>query len=109
MPSLRESQDLFHFRSSRAATHLVEKLFGMGMPSKDAIGRLRPRHTFFGRRVLGTIQPGFPSSAAEELGDTIDRSELLNQTHDATSLVKAQGDLLIDAGIFNGDLVLVGL
>lgn len=107
MPSVREIQALFHFRSPRAAAKVVEKLLREGTVGKDDTGRLLPGRGFFSLRVLGNIQAGFPSPAEEELGDTIDLNDLLIQNHEATYLVKAQGDSMIDAGIFDGDLVLV--
>jgi len=107
MPSIREIQALFCFRSPRAAAKLVEKLIGVSMLAKDDTGRLLPGRAFLGLRLLGNIHAGFPSPAEEELGDTIDLNDLLIQNPDATYLVKAQGDSMIDAGIFNGDLVLV--
>ena len=107
MPSVREVQHLLQFRSPRAAAKLIEKLVQAGRLAKDATGRLLPTRHFFALRVLGNIQAGFPSPAEEELGDTIDLNELLIQNHDATYMVKAQGDSMIEAGIFDGDLVLV--
>ena len=107
MPSVREVQTLFRFRSSRAAAKLVDKLVREGRVEKDATGRLIASRSFFALRVLGNIQAGFPSPAEEELSDTIDLNKLLIQNHEATYIVKAQGDSMIDAGIFNGDLVLV--
>jgi SOS regulatory protein LexA len=107
MPSFREIQRLFLFQSPRSATKLVEKLLTMGIVGKDARGKLLPGRGFFTLRLLGNIQAGFPSPAEEELGDTIDLNDLLIQNHEATYLVKAQGDSMIDAGIFDGDLVLV--
>jgi repressor LexA len=107
MPSFREIQQLFHFQSPRSATKLVEKLVTAGVVKKDATGRLLPSQYFFALRVLGSIRAGFPSPAEEELGDTIDLNELLIQNQEATYLVKAQGDSMTDAGIFDGDLVLV--
>jgi repressor LexA len=106
MPSVREVQALFHFRSPRAATKLVENLVRLKVLGKDATGRLIPGRSFFSLRVLGNIQAGFPSPAEEELGDTIDLNDLLIQNREATYLVKARGDSMIDAGIFDGDLVL---
>jgi repressor LexA len=78
-----------------------------GRLEKDATGRLLPGRSFFALRVLGNIQAGFPSPAEEELGDTIDLNDWLIHNQEATYLVKAQGDSMIEAGIFDGDLVLV--
>lgn len=107
MPSFREIQALLHFRSPGSATKLVKKLVTLRVLGKDDTGRLIPGRSFFTLRVLGNIQAGFPSPAEEELGDTIDLNDLLIQNQDATYLVKAHGDSMIDAGIFDGDLVLV--
>lgn len=107
MPSVREIQSLFEFQSPHAATKLIEKYVRTGILGKDATGRLIPSRYFSGLRLLGTIQAGFPSPAEEELGDTIDLNDLLIQNHEATYIVKAQGDSMVDAGIFHGDLVLV--
>src|SRR5215471_8266219 len=105
MPSFREIQRLFRFRSPRSATKLVVKLLNTGVLGKDVTGRLLPGRGFFTLRLLGSIQAGFSSPAEEELGDTIDLNDLLIQNQEATYLVKAQGDSMIDAGIFDGDLV----
>ena len=107
MPSVRELQALFHFRSSRAAAKVAAKLVSMQVLDKDDTGRLLPGRGFFALRILGNIQAGFPSPAEEELIDTIDLNDLLIQNQEATYLVKAQGESMIDAGIFDGDLVLV--
>ena len=107
MPSVRELQALFRFRSSRAAAKVVEKLVSLKVLDKDDTGRLLPGRGFFALRILGNIQAGFPSPAEEELIDTIDLNDLLIQNQEATYLVKAQGESMIDAGIFDGDLVLV--
>src|SRR4029450_3649780 len=42
-----------------------------------------------------------------ELGDTIDLNELLIKNPEATYVLKAQGNSMIGAGIFDGDMVLV--
>ena len=43
----------------------------------------------------------------EEFGDTIDLNELLIKDPEATYILKAQGNSMIEAGILPGDLVLV--
>jgi SOS regulatory protein LexA len=107
MPSVREVQALFQFKSSRAAAKLVHKLVGLEILNKDETGRLLPTRYFYGLRMLGNIQAGFPSPAEEELGDTIDLNELLIKNPEATYVLKAQGNSMMGAGIFDGDMVLV--
>lgn len=57
--------------------------------------------------MLGTVQAGFPSPAEEELIDTLSLDEFLIKNPQASYLVKVTGDSMIDAGIMQGDLVIV--
>ena len=50
---------------------------------------------------------GFPSPAAEYVEQRIDLNELLIQHPSATYFVKASGDSMIEAGISDGDLLVV--
>jgi repressor LexA len=60
-----------------------------------------------GVKILGSIQAGWPSPAEEELVDTVSLDEYLIKHPEQTFLVKVTGDSMIDAGIHEGDLVLV--
>jgi len=53
------------------------------------------------------IPAGFPSPAEEYLGDTMDLNDYLIQNKTASFFAKVEGDSMIDAGIFAGDLVVV--
>ncbi|MDA8481266.1 translesion error-prone DNA polymerase V autoproteolytic subunit [Citrobacter sp. Awk 4] len=53
------------------------------------------------------VQCGFPSPAADYVEQRIDLNELLVQHPSATYFVKASGDSMIDAGIGEGDLLVV--
>jgi repressor LexA len=61
----------------------------------------------FGIRLLGTVQAGFPSPAEEELIDTLSLDEYLIRSPQNSYLIKVTGDSMIDAGIHQGDLVVV--
>lgn len=54
-----------------------------------------------------TIPAGFPSPAEEYLGDTMDLNQYLIKNPTASFFAKVEGDSMIDAGIFAGDLVVV--
>lgn len=49
----------------------------------------------------------FPSAAEEELVDTLSLDEFLIKNRDATYILKVKSDSMADAGIYEGDLVLV--
>lgn len=53
------------------------------------------------------VQCGFPSPAADYVEQRIDLNELLVQHPSSTYFVKAAGDSMIEAGISNGDLLVV--
>jgi DNA polymerase V len=53
------------------------------------------------------VPAGFPSPAQEYLGDTMDLNAYLIKNATASFFAKVEGDSMIDAGIFAGDLVVV--
>lgn len=58
-------------------------------------------------RLLGTVEAGFPSPAEEELCDTLSLDDYLVSNREATYLLGVKGDSMLDAGILEGDMVLV--
>jgi DNA polymerase V len=53
------------------------------------------------------VPAGFPSPAQDHVGDILDLSAYLIRHPEATYFVRAQGDSMVDAGIFDGDLLIV--
>jgi len=53
------------------------------------------------------VPAGFPSPAQEYLGDTMDLNDYLIKNKTASFIAKVEGNSMIDAGIFEGDLVIV--
>ena len=85
---------------------MVGKLVKRGLLRKDSKGRIL-LDSLRGVRLLGSIQAGWPSPAEEELTDTMSLDEYLIQNPEQTFLVKVTGDSMVEAGIREGDLVLV--
>ena len=56
--------------------------------------------------LLGIVEAGFPS-AEEELIDTMSLDEYLIENKEASYILRVKGDSMIDAGIREGDLVIV--
>lgn len=54
-----------------------------------------------------TIPAGFPSPAQDYIEDRIDLNQLMIKHPSATYFVKVSGDSMIDAGIGDGDLLVV--
>ncbi len=105
-PSYEEIAKLFGYRSKNAAFWLIKKLEEKGLLKKDGKGRLL-LNNLTGIRLLGVIQAGFPSPAEEELVDTLSLNEYLVQRPEQSFLIKVTGDSMVEAGIMEGDLVVV--
>jgi len=53
------------------------------------------------------VAAGFPSPAQDYIEQTLDLNELCVQHPAATYFVRAEGDSMIEAGIFSGDILVV--
>lgn len=107
MPSFREMMKLFGYKSKSAVSYAVDKLEEAGVVSQDSRGRLIPNNIFGEVKVLGLVEAGFPSPAEEELSDTMSLDEYMIGNKDATYMLRVKGDSMKDAGILEGDMVLV--
>jgi len=107
MPSYSELAELFHFRSKNSVHKLIQKLKKDGIVSQDKSGRLIPNKLYGEARVLGLVEAGFPSAAEEELSDTMSLDEYLIENKEASYILKVKGDSMIEAGICDGDMVIV--
>jgi repressor LexA len=107
LPSFQELADLFDYQSKNAAYKLADRLEQAGYIRKDATGKLVPTAKLTDIKVLGDVTAGFPSPAEEELVDTMSLDEFLVENREATYVLKVDGNSMKDAGIQDGDLVLV--
>lgn len=107
MPSYSEIMSLVGFKSKNAVYKLVNKLQDQVFLIKDEKGRLSPGSIFGELRVLGLVEAGFPSAAEEELTDTMSLDEYLIPDKEASYVLRVKGDSMIDAGIHEGDMVIV--
>ena len=106
MPSYSEIMNIVGYKSKNAVYKLIGALVEQGFVSKDDQGKLIPKNIFGGVRLLGTVEAGFPSPAEEELVDTMSLDEYLIQNKEATFMLTVKGDSMIEAGIYEGDIVL---
>lgn len=108
MPSFSEIMKLTGFKSKNAVSKLVDKLIEAGVVSKGADGRLIPE-TIYGevKRLTQMVSAGTGAEVQEEMIDTLNLNEWLVENESSTYMVDVQGDSMKDAGIFDGDTVLV--
>ena len=107
MPGYQEIMELTGFRSKNAVFKLLERMVDEEVITKDARGRISPKHLSMGVPLLGLIEAGFPSAAEEELLDVMDFDEFLVPNKESTYILKVKGDSMIDTGIHPGDMVVV--
>jgi repressor LexA len=107
MPSYSELAKIYGFKSKNAAYSLAGNFIDQDILKKDSKGFLLPGDKFSGIQVLGTVQAGFPTFATEDKGEHLSLDQWLVNEHDATYILKVSGDSMKDAGILEGDFVVV--
>jgi repressor LexA len=107
MPGYQEIMKLVGFKSKNAVYKLINKLVEEGIVEKDSQGRLSPSKLYGEVKVLGLVEAGFASVAEEETLDTMSLDEFLIGNKEATYMLRVKGDSMIDAGIQEGDMVIV--
>jgi SOS regulatory protein LexA len=107
MPSYAEAAKLFKVASKDSSYRIIQKLVSAGVVSKDASGKLIPHNLASGLKMLGVVEAGFPTPAEEDLLDTITLDNYLIGNREASFILRVKGDSMIDAGIHQGDLVIV--
>lgn len=107
MPSYSELERLWGYKSKGAVAYMVDKLIDEGVLGKDKTGRLLPMRLRVGTKLLGLVEAGFPTPAQEEQLDEISFDEFLTPNKEASYILKVKGDSMIDAGIREGDMVIV--
>lgn len=107
MPSYSELAKAIGVASKNACIAWVQKLEEAGIVSTDASGRLSLGRNFGGVKLLGLVEAGFPSAAEEEDLDTTTIDDYLIENRSATYMLRVKGDSMIEAGIQEGDMVIV--
>ncbi|MFA6526586.1 MAG: transcriptional repressor LexA [Candidatus Buchananbacteria bacterium] len=107
MPTYAELMKIYGFKSKNSVFKLVKKMVEENFLHKDDQGRLLPGRLFKEIRVLGMVEAGFPSPAEEELADTMSLDDYLVKNRESTFMLRVKGESMKDAGIMNGDMVLV--
>ncbi len=108
MPGYKEMMDLFGFKSKNSVYKLINKLAEEGVIEKDSQGKITPVNLQGELKVLGSVQAGFPTFAEEDFSKTLNIDEyLVGKNRNAHYILTVSGDSMIDAGIQEGDLVIV--
>ncbi len=105
LPTYSEMLKMFGLSSKNAVFKIVKKWVKEGfIEKKDE--KLAPTGKFFSIPLLGVIKAGFPV-ISEEDKNYLSLEEYLIEDPNKTFLLKVSGDSMIDAGIYEGDIVVV--
>lgn len=116
-PSLSDLAIAFGVRSKNAIAKVVNALVHQGFLQKDPKGRIKiiddlmegdeetAMQSLF--PLFGPIPAGFAAPVEEQAEERISFDEYLVRDKAATFLLRVKGSSMINAGIFDGDLVVV--
>jgi SOS regulatory protein LexA len=109
MPTFSELMKLWGYKTKSAVNYKLDQMIDAGLVRKDKTGRLIPHklEEEEGLKLLGLVEAGFPSPAEEELLDVLSFDEYLTPNKESSYILKVKGDSMIDAGIREGDMVIV--
>lgn len=113
-PSLADLAVAFGVRSKNAIAKVITALVREGQLEKDPKGRIKivdieevGTALPFSLPLFGPVSAGFAAAAEEQAEEMLAIEDYLVRDRSSTFLLRVRGDSMIDAGIQEGDLVLV--
>jgi repressor LexA len=107
IPSLPAIGRLVGMSSTASVDALVKRLKLAGYLKSSPDKRLAPTPRFFQRPLFESVRAGLPQSVNDAQADTVTIDDYLVERPSTTVLVRVKGDSMIDAGIHEGDIVVV--
>jgi len=107
LPSYARIGALVGLASKASVAEMVMRLKAEGFLESTPDRRLKPGKRFFVRALAESVRAGMPSPAADTAPQALSIDEHLVANPSRTLLVKVKGDSMIDAGILDGDTVVV--
>jgi len=108
LPSYASIGSLLGLRSKSSVAALVARLKLAGFVESTPDRRLAPTRRFFARPLAANpVRAGLPEAADDGEADALTIDDYLIERPSDTVLIRVKGDSMIDAGILEGDLVVV--
>jgi len=108
LPSYASIGALLGLRSKSSVAALVARLKLAGFVESTPDRRLAPTRRFFARPLAANpVRAGLPEAADDTEADALTIDDYLIERPSETVLIRVKGDSMIDAGILEGDLVVV--
>ncbi len=106
MPTYGEMCKLLDYQSKGAVRYVVQKLIKENILEKDEQGKLLPKNLLT-IPMLGIIKAGYPVPAEVQVDNQLNLHVLFNNALTASFALQVSGDSMIDAGINEGDYVII--
>lgn len=107
LPSYAGIGALVGMRSKASVHEMVQRLKAEDLLESAPDRRLKPGRRFFERDVAENVRAGLPSPALDAAPDSLAIDAHLVSRPAKTVFVRVKGDSMIDAGILDGDTVVV--
>ena len=108
LPSYASIGALLGLRSKSSVAALVARLKLAGFVESTPDRRLAPTRRFFARPLAASpVRAGLPEATDDADADALTIDDYLIERPSDTVLIRVKGDSMIDAGILEGDLVVV--
>jgi repressor LexA len=108
LPSYASIGELLGLKSKSSVAALVARLKLAGYLESTPDRRLAPTRRFFARPLAdASVRAGLPDRIEESAADALTIDDYLIEHPSQTVLVRVKGDSMGDAGILDGDLVVV--
>lgn len=105
-PSMARLCEVLGLSSTSSVFGVIGRLTDAGYLER-VDGRVAPTKKFFARPLLGPVRAGVPQPVSQEAPEVLTLDDYLIDEPNRTSLMKVRGDSMKDAGIFEGDLVVI--
>ncbi|MFO1305705.1 MAG: LexA family transcriptional regulator [Burkholderiales bacterium] len=108
LPSYASIGGLLGLRSKSSVAALVARLKLAGFLESTPDRRLAPTKRFFARPLADApVRAGLPEAVEDAESEALTIDDYLIERPSSTVLIRVKGDSMMDAGIFDGDLVVV--
>jgi repressor LexA len=108
LPSYASIGSLLGLKSKSSVAAMVARLKLAGFLDSTPDRRLAPTKRFFARPLAESpVRAGLPEQMDDSNADALTIDDYLIERPSQTVLIRVKGDSMMDAGIFDGDLVVV--
>ena len=107
LPAYSTMGELLGLRSKSSVAALIERLKRAGFLETAPDRRLKPTARFFQRPRVDSVRAGLPHAVAEGNPEGLTLDEYLIERPSRTVLITVKGDSMVEAGIREGDIVVV--